>query len=218
LTNIPLIKAAAKLKLPIILSSGMAYKNEISQAIKAVKKINNKGVAVLKCTSVYPAQDNILNLSSILEYKKIFKVPIGYSDHSLGIEACIAAVSLGARIIEKHFTLNKKKKGADHQLSLEPKEFKKMVKIIRKIETMLGDPKIYPSKKEIRSRSKYHRYLVANGNIFAGEKISLVNIGIKRLSRFKKGTLKPIYTDKLVGKVAKKNILNDQKLTIGLFK
>ena len=93
-----------------------------------------------------------------------------------------------------------------------------MVKIIRKIETMLGDPKIYPSKKEIRSRSKYHRYLVANGNIFAGEKISLVNIGIKRLSRFKKGTLKPIYTDKLVGKVAKKNILNDQKLTIGLFK
>lgn len=218
LTNIPLIKSAAKLKLPIILSSGMAYKHEIFNAIKAVKKISKKGVAILKCTSVYPAQDNILNLNSILEYKKIFKVPIGYSDHSLGIEACIAAVSLGARIIEKHFTLNKKKKGADHHLSLEPEEFKKMVKIIRKIEIMLGDTKIYPSKKEISLRFKYHRYLVANGNIFAGEKISLLKIGIKRLSKFKKGTLQPIYMDKLVGKVAKKNILNDQKLTLGLFK
>lgn len=218
LTNIPLIKSAAKLKLPIILSTGMAYENEIFQAINAVKKISNKGIAVLKCTSVYPAQDNILNLSSILEYKKKFKIPVGYSDHSLGIEACLAAVSLGAKVIEKHFTINKKRRGADHHLSLEPKEFKKMVKKIRKIEKMLGNSKIYPSTKEIIARTKYHRYLVANGDISAGEKISIDNIAIKRLSKFKKGSLQPIFTDKLVGKVAKKNILNDQKLTLGLFK
>ncbi len=218
LTNIPLIKSAAKLKLPIILSSGMAYKNEITQAIKTVKKISNKGVAVLKCTSVYPAQDNILNLNSILEYKKKFQIPVGYSDHSLGIEACLAAVSLGAKIIEKHFTMNKKKRGADHHLSLEPKEFKKMVKKIRKIETMLGKSKIYPTIKEISARKKYHRYLVANGDILAGKKISIRNIAIKRLSKFEKGSLQPIFTETLIGKIAKKNISNDQKLTLGLFK
>ena len=110
LTNIPLIKSAAKLKLPIILSSGMAYKNEITQAIKTVKKISNKGVAVLKYFCVYPAQDNILNLNSILEYKKKFQIPVGYSDHSLGIEACLAAVSLGSKDYRKTFYYEQKKR------------------------------------------------------------------------------------------------------------
>ena len=216
LTNIPLIEKAAKLNLPIILSAGMAYKSEIMRAIKTVKKFNKRGVAVLKCTSIYPAENKDLNLNAILEYKKQFKIPIGFSDHSLGIEACVAAVSLGARIIEKHFTLNKKKIGADHKLSAEPSDFKKMVKTIRRVENMLGESKIFPTKKEIISRTKFHRYLVANENILKGNIITRKKIAIKRLLKFKKGALQPIFFNKLIGKIAKKNILKEQQFDLKL--
>ena len=212
-TNIPLIKEAAKLNLPMILSTGMAYESEIAEAIKTVKKISKKGVAILKCTSIYPAKFNTLNLNAIKEFKKKFKIPIGYSDHSLGIQACLSAVSLGAKIIEKHFTLNKKDKGADHKISLEPKEFNKMVKNIRDIEIMLGNSSITPTKKEISLRSAFHRYLVAKTNILKGEKISLFNIGIKRLLKYKKGTLQPKFLNKIKGKIAKENIYADQQIS-----
>lgn len=213
-TNIPLIKEAAKLNLPMILSTGMAYESEIAEAIKTVKKNSKKGVGVLKCTSIYPASFDTLNLNAIKEFKKKFKVPIGYSDHSLGIQACLSAVSLGAKIIEKHFTLNKKNKGADHKISSEPKEFSEMVKNIRDIEKMLGNSSIVPTKKEISLRSVFHRYLVAKKDILRGERISLSSIGIKRLFKYKKGALEPKFLNTIKGKTAKKNIYSDQQLSL----
>ena len=197
------------------MSTGMAYESEIKEAMKAAKKFNKKNkVAILKCTSIYPADLNTLNLNVIHELKKKFKVPIGYSDHSLGIQACLSAVSLGAKIIEKHFTLNKNKKGADHKISSEPKEFKKMVSGIRDIEKMLGRSNIYPTKKEILLRKFYHRYLVAKKRISKGEKLSSSKIGIKRLYKHRTGALQPKFLNKVVGKIAKENISKNQQLSL----
>jgi len=213
ITNLPLIEEASKLNLPIILSTGMALKNEIKLAIKSAKLFNKKGVAVLKCTSVYPAKPKLLNLNAILEYKKYFNVPIGYSDHSLGLEACIIAVSIGAKIIEKHITLNKNLKGADHRLSLEPNEFKKMVDLIRQTESMLGSKDIKPTAEEIKLRKKYHRYLVANCDMKKGEKVNLEKIGIKRLFKYKNGALQPKYLKKIIGKKIAITVKKDDPIT-----
>lgn len=166
LTNIPLIEEASKLSRPIILSCGMALQSEIKQALKAAKRYNKKNLVILlKCTSIYPSELSDLNLNSIPEYVKNFNVQVGYSDHSIGIDACVSAVALGAKVIEKHITLNKKIKGFDNVHSLEEKDFKDLVQKIRNVEKMLGSKKIQPTKLELKSRKKYHRYIVAKRDI-----------------------------------------------------
>ena len=144
LTNTPLILEAAKLKLPMIISTGLSEEKNILNAIKTIKKIHKK-IAILKCTSIYP-QRKKLNLSSLKMFQAKFNYIIGYSDHALGNNACLAAVSLGAKIIEKHFTLNNKKRGADHKISLTPKNFKNLVKDIRSVENMLGFENVFSTR------------------------------------------------------------------------
>ena len=206
ITNLPLIEEASKLNLPIILSTGMALKNEIKLAIKSAKLFNKKGVAVLKCTSVYPAKPKLLNLNAILEYKKYFNVPIGYSDHSLGLEACIIAVSIGAKIIEKHITLNKNLKGADHRLSLEPNEFKKMVTSIRNIEIAMGSGIKEPSEREKANMLVARKSIVASKRIVKGTIFSNENVTCKRPGE----GLSPMQIDKVIGSIAIKDFnLND---------
>ena len=201
LTNLPLIKEAAKLKKPMILSTGMAYKNEIKQALGIAKKfIKKNNLALLKCTSIYPASYKNLNLKSIKTFKRDFGVPIGYSDHSLGYEATLTAVGLGANVIEKHFTLNKKAKGADHHISLEPKEFKKMVEMIRNIELSLGSEIIKPVKDEIKQRKKFHRYLVASQNLKKGLIIKREHINTQRVKNLNKNTFEAKKLEILIGK------------------
>ena len=139
MTNFPLIGEALKRRLPIIISTGLSDSKDLENLDKFLQKFKSKKVALLKCTSQYPADDTNLDLKSIVYLKKKFKYPIGYSDHSLGDIAPIAAVSCGATIIEKHFTLNKLKKGNDQKISLEPKEFKLMVDKIRRVQKMLGN-------------------------------------------------------------------------------
>jgi len=212
LTNLPLILEASKKKLPIILSSGMAHLNEISEAVKICKKNQNK-VAILKCTSIYPAPQKTLNLNGINRLKNIFKIPVGYSDHAVGIESSIYSVALGAKIVEKHFTLNKKQKGADHKISILPKQFRKMVNKIRELEKIMGNDKLEPSKQEKINRNYNHRKITAKILIKKGEKITKNNISLKRsFSRNKGIPLK--YFSRIIGKKTSKNISKEKVISL----
>ncbi len=212
LTNLPLISEAAKKKVPIILSSGMAYLSEISEAVNTCRKYQSN-IAVLKCTSIYPAPITKLNLNGINKLKNIFKIPVGYSDHAIGIKPSIYSVAMGAKIVEKHFTLNKRQKGADHKISIEPKEFKEMVGLIRELEKIMGNDKLQPSKEEVISRNHYHRKIVARTLIKKGEKITKNNICLRR--SYSKNKCIPLkYFFKIIGKKAAKNIKSEKILSM----
>ena len=215
LTNLPLIKEAAKIKIPLILSSGMAYENEIQEAINICKN-KTKKLSLLKCTSIYPAPLNKINLKGIAKLKNMFKIPTGYSDHCLGIEACVCAVAAGATIIEKHFTLNKKDVGADHKISIVPNEFRLMVKRIRETEKLMGLYKIGPTNEEKKLRNRFHRKIVSLKKIKKGEKFSLNNVSLKRSNSKLRG-LPPKKLFKIIGKNSKKNINPNKLITSGDF-
>ena len=150
--DLPYLKLLAKKNKKVIISTGMANVKEISKVIE-IFKINgtkNKNLSLLHCTSAYPTPEKETNLKTILYLKKKYKIKVGFSDHTIGIDASVASVAMGAEIIEKHFTLNNKMKGPDHKASLEPNELKKMVEKIRVIEKMLGREKkiITPNEKK----------------------------------------------------------------------
>ena len=208
LTNIPLIVEASKLKKPMIVSTGFANLNEIRETVNTIKKIHNK-IAILRCTSIYPASNENLNLSSILTLKKKFNAIVGYSDHSLGDLACLTAVSLGAKIVEKHFTLNKKQTGADHRISSTPKEFKLLVDQIRMIEKSLGENKVFPTKIETKLKKFYHRTIIANRTIFKNQKLNKENISLKRTNK-NGNRMHPREYFSVIGKRSKKKISKDE--------
>lgn len=211
--NYPLIAEAAKTKLPIIISTGMAYLNEIKDAIKTIKRNRNKKYAILKCTSLYPAPPSEINLKVIKNLiSKFNNIPIGYSDHANNHDACLGAVSLGAKIIEKHITLDKNLKVPDQKVSIDPNEFKQMVKSIRNIESLLGNENIKPTKKEIKNRGIYHRSVMSVRDIKMGEILSLNNISLKRSKGNKLG-LKPKDFFKAIGKKIKNKIKIDSVIT-----
>jgi|TARA_B110000211_G_C14066187_1_gene547762 N,N'-diacetyllegionaminate synthase len=180
--NYPYLKALGKLNKKIILSTGMSNLKEILAAIKILTKFgtNKKKISLLHCHSDYPSKPINLNLKSIQTLKKTFNLRVGYSDHSLGIEAAIVSVSLGAEIIEKHLTLSKKMDGPDHKASIEPKTFKDMVLAIRKTEDMLGSGLKVPTKNELINKKLVRKSLVAKVNIQKGEKFSILNLTTKR--------------------------------------
>ena len=157
-----------------------------------------------------------LNLNSIKKLKNLGAV-VGYSDHSLGELSCLVAVSLGAKVIEKHFTLNKKLKGADHKISMIPKEFLSMVKKIRKIEDSLGGENIFPTKKEYKTRKFFRRTLVSKRLIIKGKKLKFDDLNFQR-TNLKGKRLNPNDYSKLIGKKAKKNISPNKLILKNLFK
>ena len=205
MTNEALISAIAKLKKPVIFSTGMAYMKEIKKISLILKKFKNK-YAILKCTSIYPSPAESINLKSLNTLKKIFpKIPIGYSDHSIGIDACIAAVTMGAQIIEKHLTLNNNLKVPDQKVSCDPVEFKTLVKKIRYVEKIMGKENIFPTKLEISNRTLYHRSIITMKKINKGEIFNKSNIALKRSKENKKG-LHPKFFFRIIGKKSKKNL------------
>jgi sialic acid synthase SpsE len=204
MTNFPLISYAAKKSKSIIISTGMAYQSEIKNAVSACN--SNKNLAILKCTSLYPPEDDELNLRSIKLFKKNFKHIIGYSDHKKDYLSCIIAVCNGAKIIEKHFTLDSSKTGKDHHISLEPRIFKRMVDNIRRTETMMGNSGILPAAREIKNRNLYHRCLVTNKEILKGEKFTSQNISLKRVSKKSNYGLEPKYYKKILSRKSLKKI------------
>jgi len=208
INNVPYLRQLAKFKKKIILSTGMSNLKEISFALNILKKggVKNKDIFLLQCNTDYPSPLIDANLNVINLYKKKFNTQVGYSDHTSGIEASIAAVALGAKVIEKHFTLNKNFNGPDHKASLDAEEFRQLVKSIRKVEIALGKnyKNITPSeKKNIRLIRKS---LVANTNIKKGEVFNENNLTCKR-----PGTGKPpSLWDNYFGKKAKKDYIKDQ--------
>lgn len=209
IVDLPLIEYVASKGKPIIISTGIATEEEISDAVEACKKVGNNQIALLKCTSEYPAPIEEANLVSIPYLAEKYNVVAGLSDHTLGTTASITAVALGARIIEKHFILDRAIGGPDSSFSLEPKEFKQMVAAIREVEKSLGKVSFELTEKIKKSRH-FSRSLFAVKDIKAGEIITAENV---RSIRPADG-LPPKYLPKILGKKAIVNIKRGNPITL----
>ncbi len=212
ITNVPYLKKIGSLKKKIILSTGMSTSEEIKKAINILiaSGTKKKNITILHCSSEYPANKNNLNLLSIPFLKKKFKINVGYSDHSLGLQSSLTAVALGAQIIEKHFTTNKKLSGPDHKASLSPNELISFVKGIRSVELILGKSIKRPYSEELKNLKFIRKFIVANKNIKKGEKLSEKNITTKRA----KVGIPASKWDLVIGKKAKKKFLYDENIKI----
>lgn len=209
ITNFPLLKHIARKGKPIIMSTGMSNLGEVEEALKAIREEGVNDVILLHCVSDYPAKVEESNLRAMETLKRIFGLPVGLSDHTLGITVPIAAVALGAAVIEKHFTLDKKLPGPDHKASLEPKELGEMVACIREVERALGNGIKKPIKSEEAVKKTVRRSIVARVNIPKGTAIAEHMLNLKR-----PGTgLEPKYLKKVVEKRAKKDIKADELIT-----
>ena len=200
ITNLPFLRYVAKFNNNIILSTGMSNINEINNALKILKKKSRK-IILLHCNTEYPTPLEDINLNAMIFLKKRFNVEVGYSDHSSGIQVPIIAAALGAKVIEKHFTISKKMKGPDHVASLNPNELISMVKSIRNTETILGKSKKFVSKSEKKNILIARKSLFAARDIKKGEKFSLNNLVCLRPG----SGISPMNIDRVCGKKAKKN-------------
>jgi len=210
LTNLPFLQYLGQTKKPIILSTGMATIAETQEAVKIIEQTGNKKITILHCTTNYPCPPEEANVSAILDLQKHFKkYPIGYSDHTLGIEAALIAVGYGATVIEKHFTLDRSMPGPDQQNSLEPAELKNMVEKIRLVEKLRGSGKKEPFKSELIIAQMARKAVIALTDITKGAKFTAKNLTIKRPA---KGGLHPKFYWKILGKTAQRNITADSQI------
>lgn len=210
ITNLPYLRKTAQTGKPVVLSTGMSTLGDIEAALEVLREHGARDVTVLHCNTEYPTPMQDVNLLAMNGIRDAFKVPVGYSDHTLGIEVPIAAVALGAVLIEKHFTLDKTMDGPDHKASLEPSELKAMVDAIRNIELALGDgvKRLTPSEK--RNMPIARKSLVALKDIAEGEVFSEDNLTIKR-----PGTgLSPMQWDALIGTRALRAYQADEVITL----
>jgi len=203
LTNLELIKHMAKNFKKIILSTGMSYEEDIALAIKAIRSLKkNNEIILLHCTSMYPTTLQNINLNRMTAIKNKFKLTTGFSDHTLGREASIQAVTLGAEYLEKHITLNHNMEGPDHWFSLDPDELKKYVEKVREAEISLGRFSIVPAKDEMKNLKEQRLSVFSNQTIKKGEKLKIKHIDFK-----KPGTgIKPNKIYNFLGKKLKKKI------------
>jgi N-acetylneuraminate synthase/N,N'-diacetyllegionaminate synthase len=228
LSNLPFLRWLGESGKPIILSTGMATIEEIKEAITTIEATDNKNTVILHCTTNYPTPDEEANVAAMLDIQNNFPdYPVGYSDHTLGIDADIIAAAMGAVMVEKHFTLDRKMPGPDQINSLEPAELKSMVAGIRKIQTMtidqreatlalmprvttlMGTGKKIPFPSELEIGQMARKAVIAAVNIPAGVVITEDMLTIKRPA---KGGLHPRELDKIIGKVAKRDIQADTQI------
>jgi len=201
ITDIPLIEYTAAKGKPIIISTGIATLTDIEEALNACHRMGNDQITLLKCTSAYPAALEEMNLLTISDMKTRFGVNIGLSDHTMSLAAPVAAVALGARVIEKHFILGRGMGGADSAFSLEPHEFKAMVDAVRDTEKLLGKVTYELSPKSLKSR-EFSRSLFISDDVKAGETISALNVRSVRPGF----GLPPKYLKEIIGKKFKEDI------------
>ncbi|MBS4406706.1 N-acetylneuraminate synthase [Campylobacter vulpis] len=180
ITNLPYLKAVAKCKKKVFLSTGMANLGEIEAALEILRKNGTKKITLLHCNTEYPTPFEDVNLNAIKTLKEAFKLEVGYSDHTEGIVASLGAVALGAVVIEKHFTLDKTMEGPDHRASLEFEELRTLCKSIRELEKALGSGIKKASKSEVKNKIIARKSLVARCAIQKGEKFSIENLTTKR--------------------------------------
>lgn len=213
ITDIPLIEYIASRGKPVIISTGIATLSDIEEAVNACKRAGNNQIALLKCTSEYPALLEDVNVRTIPNLKETFNVVVGLSDHTLGIEVPLAAVSLGARIIEKHFTIDRELGGPDSAFSLEPAEFREMVTSIRNVEKALGEIKYELSDRIVKSRD-FSRSLFVVTDMKAEDIFTEINIKSIRPGF----GLHPKYLRKIMGKKAIVDIKKGTPLDWNLIK
>lgn len=208
LVDLPLLRKIARTGKPILLSTGMATLSEIDEAVRTIREIQSSPLALLKCTSAYPSSAADMNLKTIPHLSEAFKVPAGLSDHTLDAAVPIAAVALGACIVEKHFTLSRSISGPDSSFSIEPKEFSDMVKAIRQVEAALGDVSYSPTPKEQASH-QFRRSLFVVEDMNKGQEFTQNNI---RSIRPGNG-LHTRCLDSVLGRKAKKAIVRGTPLS-----
>lgn len=209
ITNLPLLKHIAKKKKPIILSTGMSTIDEVEEALEIIRNEGTKEIILLHCVTSYPAKVEDTNLRAMETLRQTFKLPVGLSDHTLGITIPIAAVASGACVIEKHFTLDKNLAGPDHKASLEPDELKRMVKSIRDVEKAMGDGIKRPTQEEEKNRKAVRKSIVTRMDIPKGAVVTRKMLAIKRPGN----GLEAKYINLIVGKKAKKNIKSGETIT-----
>lgn len=203
ITNLIYLRHIGCMGKPIILSTGMSNMDEISSALEILLKSGSKkeDITILQCNSEYPTPMRDVNLLAMRTMAEKFRVKVGYSDHTNGIEVPIAAVALGASIIEKHFTIDKNLEGPDHKASLDPVEFKNMVKSIRNIQIALGSGYKKPTSSEIKNKNLVRKSIVALTNIKKGEVLSAENLAVKRPGH----GICPMRWDKIIGTRSNRN-------------
>ncbi|MEM9981374.1 MAG: N-acetylneuraminate synthase [Bacteroidota bacterium] len=205
-TNLPFLKKVAARQKPILLSTGMTFLAEITQVLNTLLPLNDQ-IILLQCTANYPIDDREANLNVLHTFKQHFDVLLGYSDHSVGIGASPYAVAMGAKVIEKHFTLDKTLKGPDHNASLSPEELKAFVKAIRQVEVYLGSDIKKPTLSELKTRTTLQKALVASRAIKQGELFTADNLVAKRTGG---AGISPLYFDDLVHRKAHKDFKKDE--------
>ena len=212
ITNLPYLRAIGGYGRPVILSTGMATIEEIEAALHVLEQAGTKrrDITVLHCNTEYPTPMQDVNLRAMETIADKFDVAVGYSDHTAGIEVSVAAVALGACMIEKHLTLDRNLPGPDHKASLEPDEFTAMVKAIRNIEQVLGDGIKRPSPSETKNKIIARKSLVAAKPIRAGEYFTAENVTAKR-----PGTgINPMRWDEVIGRVATSDFAEDELISL----
>lgn len=208
ITNLPYLVALAKTGKPVVMSTGMCEMNEVSEAINILRKYGTEDIKLLHCNTEYPTPFEDVNLRAMQTLHKTFGLEVGYSDHTRGIEVPIAAVAMGAAIIEKHFTLSRNMEGPDHKASLEPNELAAMVTSIRNIEKALGDGNKTPSPSERKNIAVARKSIVAKEKIRAGEIFTEQNITVKRPGN----GISPMKWFDIIGTVAARDYEEDELL------
>ncbi len=209
LTNTPFLKALAKKKKPLIVSTGMANMAEIKEAVAAIKKAGNHNIILLHCTTNYPCPLQEVNLRAMLALKKEFGLPVGYSDHTEGIWVSVMAAVMGAAVLEKHFTLDKNLPGPDHKASLEPKELEEMADKVRQVQKILGSGIKKPTESEKNIALMARKSIIAKKDILKEQMITDDMLIVKRPGN----GIEPKYLNQIIGKKAKKDIKKESLIS-----
>ena len=208
--NVPFLRYIGGKGLPVIISTGMSSLSDVEMSIDALKYGGTKQIIVLHCTTSYPCPFMDVNLKAMDTLKNAFKYDVGYSDHTVGIEAAVAAVARGAKVIEKHFTLNRNLEGPDHNASTEPLEFKKMVEAIRNVEISLGTGNKTPTSGEKEISKVVMKRIIANRKIKKGKIIEEEDLCVKRSDN----GIPVKYWDMVVGMISPRNFYKDDGIEI----
>lgn len=210
ITNYPFLRAIGKRKESVIMSTGMCTIDEVYDAVNVLKSFGTTDITLLHCTTEYPAPYDSVNLKAMLTLQNEFGFKVGYSDHTNGFEIPVAAVAMGAAVIEKHFTLDKNMEGPDHKASLEPEELKQMVQSIRNVEVALGDGIKQPSDAEKKNISIARKSIVAACDIKQGEVFTENNLTAKRPGN----GISPMQWNNVLGKKAVKDFSEDETIQV----
>ena len=205
-TNLYFLEIIAKTLKPLILSTGMSTLGEVEKAVEVIRKNGNDNITLMHCTTDYPTEIRDVNLNAMVTLKNAFKLPVGYSDHTEGFEAAVAATALGAVYIEKHITLDKNMQGPDHKASMPPEKFKQYVECIRNTECLLGDGRKKPTQHEISIMNQVRRSILSVRKLNKGTIISKDMLCYKRPGN----GIPPEYTDILVGRELKRDLEKEE--------